>query len=174
MSHAKRDVSDESAAEALRVEIRAIPIDVVDREIRYWAFREDYLGDRAYRLLVAVHGGGSVAPSEASDRIRFEQEAMLGRLPLPDAFERLADAEPELRRLKEVALAGKKVRARDLRGLLGPSARRSDPVLQEEIALLIAMFYLWDCAHGRAGSVKSYFERASIRTGTVRWTGTVG
>lgn len=129
MSYAKQDASDESAAEPLRLEIRDIPTDVVDREIRYWAFRQDYLEDRAYRLLVAAHGGEPVAPIAASDRIRVEQEAMLGRLPLPDAFDRLADAEPELRRLKEVAMAGKKVRARDLRDVVCSARVPSVPTL---------------------------------------------
>lgn len=160
VSQAKRDVSDESAAVALRAEIGDIPASVLDREIRDWGERQDYLKDRAYRLLVAARDGASASPIQASHRIVFEQEAILGRLPMTDAFQRLADAEPELRRCEERALAGKKMQPHDVDGLVGPGARCSDPVLQGEIALKIAAIYLWSCARGRRVDPRSYFERA--------------
>jgi hypothetical protein len=172
MSQARRDVSDEAAAAALRLEIRNIPTDVLDREVSEWsAWRQDYLADRAYRLLVAAHGGGPVAPIEPSDRIRFEQEEILGRLPLRDAFGRLAEAEPKLRRLEEAALAGKKVRLRDLDRdlgvLVGPSARRSAPVLQGKTAREIAFMYVWARAQGRDGNFKSFFEQPRHESRTI-------
>jgi hypothetical protein len=160
VSQAKRDVSDESAAAMLRAQIRDIPTSVIDREIREWGRRQDYLQDRAYRLLVAARDGGSVAPIQASDQGVFEQEALLGRLPMADAFQRLADAEPELRRWEELALAGKKAQPGDVSRLVGPSARNSDAVLQGDLALKIATIYLWDCRGGRNGDPRSYFDRA--------------
>jgi hypothetical protein len=159
VSQAKRDVSDEATSAALRAEIGDIPTSVLDRGLGDWGSRRDYLGDRAYRLLVAARDGGSVAPIARSDRIVFEQEAILGRLPMAEAFQRLADAEPELRRCEEMALGRKKTRPADLTGLVGPGARRSDPVLQGEIAIMISLIYLGGCARGRSADVRSYFER---------------
>jgi hypothetical protein len=166
MSQAKGDASDEVAAAALREEIRDIPQGVVDREISGWGERQDYLDDRAYRLLVAAHGGGSVAPIRESDRIVFEQEAILGRLPLPEAFRRLSDAEPELQHYEELVLAGKE-QPDDLERLIGPDARGSDPVLHGATALGIATWYLFERTRGTPGP-KSYFERLrSFAHGTV-------
>jgi hypothetical protein len=159
VSQAKRDVSDEAATAALRAEIGDIPTGVLDRGLAGWGSRRDYLGDRVYRLLVAARDGGSVAPIARSDRIVFEQEAILGRLPMAEAFQRLADVEPELRRCEEAALARKKMQPADLTGLVGPGARRSDPVLQGEIAIMISLIYLRGCALGRSADVRTYFER---------------
>ena len=160
MTQARRDVSDEGAATALRLEIRDIPTDVLDRELSYSSFNNDYLDDRASRLLVAAHRGEPVAPIDPSKRIQFEQEAILGRLPLDDAFTRLVEAEPQLRTLEEIALTGKKVRSRDLDALVGPSARRSDTILRGETAHLIAIFYLDARAKGRNSGFKSLFEQS--------------
>jgi hypothetical protein len=159
MLQAKRDVSDRSAAESLRLEISDIGGDVLDREIGHWVSRENYLDDRAFRLLVAAReGDGLVAPIDPEKHVRFEQEATLGRLPMADAFARLADVEPELGALKESALR-KKVRSRDLSSLVGPGARRPNPVLSSDTAMKIALIYLGDCARGRDGDPRSYFDR---------------
>jgi hypothetical protein len=170
MSQAKRDVDDEAAATALRAEIDDISTTVIDTELADWGPRGDYLRDRACRLLVAARHGRAVAPIEASDRIVFEQEAILARLPIVDAFARLADAEPELRRREEAALAGKRMQPHDLGGLVGPGARNANPALHGNLALKITAVYLWDCAQGHTGSTSSYFERVrgSHRTVHVR------
>lgn len=167
MSQAKRDVDDEAAAAALRAEILGIPTTVIDSELSDWSARGNYLRDRAYRLLVAARDGGMVEPIDASDRIVFEQEAILARLPIVDAFARLADAEPELRGREEAALAGKRMQPHDLRGLVGPGARSVDPALQGDLALKITFVYLWDCAQGHRGSPSSYSERVRSSHGTV-------
>jgi hypothetical protein len=157
MAQAKGDASDEVAAEALREEIRDIPEGVLDREISGWGEHQDYLDDRAYRLLVAAHDGRPVEPIRESDRIVFEQEEILGRLPLPEAFQRLADAEPELRVYEGLVLAGKE-QPDDLDRLVGPDAVGSDPALRGATALGIATYYLFERARGTPGP-KSYFER---------------
>lgn len=62
--------------------------------------RTSFVSDRAYRLLVAAVSDRGVEPIDASVRELFDEEERLGRLPLGEAYARLAESEPRLREVE--------------------------------------------------------------------------
>jgi hypothetical protein len=62
--------------------------------------RADFLDDRAYRILEAVRTGQPVAPVDPACEENFRAQERLARLPLRQAFARLADLAPGLRLLE--------------------------------------------------------------------------
>jgi hypothetical protein len=114
---ARSELSDPDACAALASDARDIPPTSLDAEIRSWHPRDDFLNDRAYRLLVGVRDG-AVPPIDSSKRERFAREEKLGRLPLTEAFELLAASYPELDGLATRARAGEKLSVKQQRPVL--------------------------------------------------------
>jgi len=98
-SQARLDLGDEAARDALRDELGDLPAGSIEKQLSTWWPRDSFIDDRAYRLLVAIRDDSAVPAIEPGQRELFELEQTLGRLPLPDAFERLAEIDPTLRSL---------------------------------------------------------------------------
>jgi hypothetical protein len=93
---AEGELTDDDASAELRA---ALPTDneIVREAVRNRVNgRTDYLRDRAYRLLVAAATNTPVRPIDPVVAELFERERAVGRLPLRDAFRRLAEIEPGL------------------------------------------------------------------------------
>jgi hypothetical protein len=158
---AQRDVSDDEALAALRVELADVPPPAISQTADGWSHRDDYVHDRALRLIIALRDGTTVEPVPAANRAQFEREAVLGRLPLPDAFSELAAAEPRLRDLERPGRRGK---LRAIQKLVGRKSKSPDPVMRGEIALYIACAHLYP----KEPSPKPLFERKRyIQQGTI-------
>ncbi len=114
---ARSELSDTEACAALASDARDIAPTALDAEIQGWHPRDDFLNDRAYRLLVGVRDG-AVPSMDSSKRERFEREEKLGRLPLSEAFELLAASYPELVDLATRARAGEKLSLKERRPVL--------------------------------------------------------
>jgi hypothetical protein len=152
-SHARQDVGDESARSSLQADLDDVPRAALEAEIAAWWPRATYIDDRAYRLLVGVRDGRAPAMDPAR-REQLEQDAALGRLPLPEAFARLAAADPELRELESQAIAGHKPSVKDARRVFGKSPT------PDKTAVGVAWLYLGQCARGKVDS-RAYFEQAT-------------
>jgi hypothetical protein len=147
-SHARRDVPDEVARDALRDELREFPVGRVEAELSSWWPRDTFVDDRAYRLLVAIRDRSPVPEIELSQRELFAQEQRLGRLPLPDAFAQLAELDPTLRTLeKDPQIRKPKALTRVVRQL----EKNPSELLSGKLARSIVVCHL-----GQQGSGRSY------------------
>jgi hypothetical protein len=153
--HARSRLSDIDACTALAAEISGLPAGAIEAEIARWPPRDDFVNDRAFRLLVGVRDG--VVPAiDGNCREQFAREEELGRLPLPEAFGRLAATCPELTDLANRARAKEKPHIRELR-----------PVLTEldheygSVAFYIVTRYLADCGRGRTDQTP-LFDRSGL------------
>jgi hypothetical protein len=154
------DASDSDACAALRADISGIPHAQLLSEIAHWHPRGDYLNDRAYRLLVGVQGGGVVPPLEPECQDNFAREQELGRLPLPEAFARLATTTPALVEMERRARGGERPSISQLRQLLKETGL--DPTrTPDRTEFHVITQYLWDCAKGR-GDPTPLFDRDTI------------
>ena len=96
--------SDDDATLRLSNETAPDPTAIREAQRFFESRRDEFINDRAYRLLVALaRGDGWVPAISEANRERFDSEAHLGRLPLRDAFALLADRKPELRSLASSA-----------------------------------------------------------------------
>lgn len=94
--------SDDEAVRKLRALISDCEPDVVSAALsQCQADRVDYVADRAYRLLSAAVSGSPVEPIDPEKESLFLEEEALGRLPLQEAFAKLAGLEPYLAELGE-------------------------------------------------------------------------
>lgn len=170
---AGRDVDDEEAVTQLREDLAAVPAAVIQRLVATWGSCDDFLMDRGYRLLVAVRDGSRVVPMDPVLRPVFDEEAVLGRAPVGEAFALLAERQPELARLDQEVRNGRKVRQRHVEHLIGPKAGSDDPRLQGIIARKIALMHFADVEFGWKTEVESYFRRVSrgVRTVVDIWPG---
>jgi hypothetical protein len=94
--HAASAIDDETAERLLRGEVsdRGEPARAAIKD--FGDPRDNFLYDRAYRLLTAAVDGGAVRPIDTTVRDLFLTEERLGRLSLEDAFAELALTEPRL------------------------------------------------------------------------------
>ena len=142
--HAREAGSDSDARGKLAAELSEVPRSALVAEIAAWHPRDDYVSDRAYRLLVGVRDGGEVPPIRPEFRARFAREAEIGRLPLDEAFARIAAAVPELADIEQKATGGKPPKPNELKGVLeslgGPS--------QGATELAVVWRHLRACARG--------------------------
>ena len=117
--------------------------------------RRGYISDRAYRLLNAAASNEPVQPIDPATAELFRAEEDLGRLPLGEAFDRLAEREPKLARLRAEAEAEAASRppddrwkgyqernARAHRLLREHLSRADDPLLGTFLARHMAAEYL--------------------------------
>jgi hypothetical protein len=87
-------------SERLEAEPEVTGPEVVEEALIHFGQRDDYIDDRAYRLLAAAAASTTVAPSPPERADLFAQEEEIGRMPMEQAFERLAEIEPGLLDLK--------------------------------------------------------------------------
>lgn len=151
---AKSTLDDEAAKAMLSERLTAEPAVVKEATIELSRGRNDYMSDRAYRLLSAAGGGSEVQPIPPERRELFAAEASLGRMPLEQAFESLAKAEPRLEDIRRRVSAHSADAARfeggrlpqeiseELIDLVGAGARKEDELLHTNLATSIVHQYL--------------------------------
>jgi len=97
-------LDDEAAkarlCERLETEREVAGPEVVQEALTHFRQRDDYIDDRAYRLLAAAAANTAVAPIPADRAELFAQEEAIGRMPMEQAFQWLAEIEPGLLDLK--------------------------------------------------------------------------
>jgi hypothetical protein len=110
--------------------------------------REEYMTDRAYRLLEAAVDGEPVEAPPAELAGLFAREDALGRLPIGLAVERLTELEPRLKDVwpADVPDGGEASWSNDapraVKELLGPRMENPDPLVRSNLALSIASHFL--------------------------------
>jgi hypothetical protein len=87
--------------------------------------RDEFLSDRAFRLLYAVTHRLPVEPMPGEWQELFRREERLGKLPLATAYAELVEMEPRL------------IDAEFAPMLVGPNAEHSDPLVRSQLALSI-------------------------------------
>jgi hypothetical protein len=143
-------LDDEAAKAALRERIggeaealREATIDLAKR-------RDDYIGDRAYRLLSAAAAETAVQSIPPERRELFSGEEAIGRMPIEQAFHRLAGIEPRLLDIERITRSAEVDAGgslppdvdRCIRSLVGGAAERDDELLRSHLASSIAQQYL--------------------------------
>jgi hypothetical protein len=148
-------LDDESAKARLCERLEAEP-EVVEEALTHFRQRDDYIEDRTYRLLAAAAADTTVAPIPPERAELFAQEEEIGRMPMEQAFARLAEIEPGLLDLKsqvsQVEAVEKNSDRRDcglpkqikepLHRLVGGGARSDNDLLHTTLATSIVHQYL--------------------------------
>ena len=142
MREASSDRDDKAAravlAEACHDRLRTIP-----RAMKIFAAtRDEYLNDRAYRLLAAVADNRFVEPIAPSNAQRFSQEMRLGQMPLAEAFAQLAVGEPRIAKLALVGPGADRMSSFPLAAILGPIGDTDEELGRSRLALSVAHQYL--------------------------------
>lgn len=163
-------LDDESAKANLGEHLEAEP-EVVEEALTHFLRRDDYIDDRAYRLLAAAAADTTVAPTPPERTDLFAQEEEIGKMPMEQAFERLAEIEPGLLDLKsQIEAVEKNGDRRDcglpkqirepLHRLVGGGASSDHELLHTSLATSIVHQYLEMLAgNTRFGTPDiSYFE----------------
>lgn len=145
---AESQLSDEEAKRELQTEIAAHPAGVEPTLQLMSRGRDDYVGDRSYRLLRAAVDDNPVEPIAADAAELFRREEELGQMSIKDAFALLADLEPALHDVEGDVRAGRLTAQTKHRPIgsaevpLGPAWKHADPLLRSNLALSIARHYL--------------------------------
>lgn len=153
-------LDDDSAKAQLRSRQEAEPELLRDAAIERSKHREDYVGDRVYRLLSAAAADAPVQPIPPERAGLFSREAALGRKSMQEAFSQLARLEPALGEIESdvrsgerrfdrgdrsppagLQLLSKRMQAR-LGELVGGAAQHEDELLCTNLAGSIAHQYL--------------------------------
>jgi len=144
---AESPLGDEEARKELEAAVAEHP-DGIEQVLALWrGQRDDYVKDRAFRLLSAVASGGPVEPMPVESAEQFERERELGQLPLREAFARLKELYPYLAGIEEDVIAGR-VAVPPVKGgsgfevPLGRTFGHADPLLRSDLALNVAIAYL--------------------------------
>lgn len=179
---ANSTVDDEVAKEMLSEQLEAEPAVIKEATINLSRLRDDYIHDRAYRLLSAAAAGSAVQPIPPERADLFAAEEALGRMPLGQAYEHLAATEPRLKDMRR-RVSGKSSGAPDgecaalpaeikqeLSELVGSAATNEDELLRTNLATSIVHQYLQLLAGDtRSGPATiSYFDhprKAFVATG---------
>jgi hypothetical protein len=161
-------LDDESAKAALRERIGGEAEVLTEATIDLAKHRDDYIGDRAYRLLSAAAAGTAVQSIPPERRELFTAEEVIGTMPIEQAFQRLAEIEPRLLDIERMTRAAEVDDKgslppdvdRRLRSLVGGAAERDDELLRSNLASSIAQHYLRVLVgDSRCGSPEmSFFE----------------
>lgn len=157
MLAAKSGVADIDARDALRLDAGWVSAEALGVAISY-ADKDDYLHDRARRLLVSLRDGGPVPGADPATLERMALEGQLGRLPLPEAFGQLAAMEPRLGALAARLDLKRRNVGREVQKVVGPRSGNRDPLLASETAEWIAVRYLWLSPRRRRAETRSHFE----------------
>jgi hypothetical protein len=88
-------LDDEAAKLSLREQLDVEP-EVLDEALADFHSRDDYINDRVYRLLASVATDTEVAAIPTERVELFAEEEAIGRIPIKQAFDRLAEIEPRL------------------------------------------------------------------------------
>jgi hypothetical protein len=163
-NQARSRLSDADACAVLTSEVSDISADEVAAEIERWHPREDFLNDRAFRLLVGIRDGGAVPAIDPALDQQFAYEEELGRLPLREAFARLAATRPGLGDLEKRASAGQLPR-RDLLAALNALPEEDQRTVER-----IVVTYLMACARGRDDQTPMFDRPSHEIHGTVGFT----
>lgn len=143
------DLNDETACQALRKQLSSDEEPARLAIEKLGKLRDNYLDDRAYRLLTAAVEGTPVRPIDPAVRDLFQAEARLGRMSLNDAFEYLASIEPRLHEVIRRRLEGPppkqgwsvKKEESEL-DLVGRFAENSNPLVNSELAASVVRQYI--------------------------------
>jgi hypothetical protein len=163
-------LDDEAARLELSGELNA-DAEVIRETLANYPSRDDYIADRAYRLLAAAATGSAVATMPAERADLFTQEEEIGRTPMVQAFARLAETEPGLLEIEQQTRPviedhdldqcglPKEIRHR-LARLVGGGARSDRQLLHTPLATSIVHQYLQILAgNARLGTPDvSYFD----------------
>lgn len=87
-------LDDEAAKTKLGEQLKAEPH--VAEALAHFHRPDDYIGDRAYRLLAAAAADTPMEPIPPARAELFAQEESIGRMPIEQAFQKLAAIEPGL------------------------------------------------------------------------------
>ena len=174
-------LNDEAAKAKLCELLDATPEVLKETAIVMSKRREDYINDRAYRLLSAAAADRAVLPIPPERAELFGREGALGHMPIEEAFALLIESEPRLADMRRCALTHSRVPdagcqlAEDIRRLLhmlvGGGAEAQDELLCTALATSIAHQYLQMLGdEGRSASTQTpYWEiprRKVVLTGT--------
>jgi hypothetical protein len=146
--------------------------------------RDRYIDDRAYRLLAAAFAGTAVESISPERAELFAEEEAIGRMPIGDAFERLAKIEPRLLDLERAAQTAKasneppeprglpKHIQQPLSWLVGAAAKSDVQLLHTSLATSIVHHYLEQLAGDpRLGTPATAYFNSPIKrvvlTGTL-------
>ncbi len=151
LAHSPLD--DEAVVAKLRERLDASQPILEEAAVTASKRREDYIDDRAYRLLSAAASGTAVQPIPPERAGLFAREEAIGRMPLEDAFALLAESEPRLldlqRRARESAASGQPAGyklpediSNPLHQMVGGGAEVDDALLRTVLATSIAHQYL--------------------------------
>jgi hypothetical protein len=161
-------LDDEAAKVVLGDRLEDEPEVLKEATIDLARHRDDYIGDRAYRLLSAAAAGTAVQSIPPERQELFTGEEAIGRMPFEQAFQRLAEIEPRLLDIERQTRAAEVDDKgslpldvnRRLRSLVGGAAERDDELLRCNLASSIAQHYLRVLAgDSRSGSPDmSFFE----------------
>lgn len=105
MKAAYSPLGDEAARMELASRLASDPEILREATLDLSDHRRDYARDRAYRLLSAAVAGTPVEPTPPERRELFAEEEVLGRMPIEQAFEQLAELQPLLLEAKRQAQA---------------------------------------------------------------------
>jgi hypothetical protein len=145
-------LDDETVKAKLREDLDAEP-EIVEEAVAHFHRLDDYIGDRSYRLLSAVAAGTAVASVPPERAALFAQEEEIGRMPMEQAFQRLAEIESGLLNLKSRAETLEKNGdpsgcglpkhiKKPLHRLVGGGARSDNDLLHTTLATSIVHQYL--------------------------------
>lgn len=146
--------------------------------------RSDYISDRTFRLLSAVAENKPVRPIDPALAGLFGEEEAIGRLPLQQAFDYLAELEPALRALERMppdpplpplrpaesngAFGGRRVKLNERRSLtsdlVGIKARSDRPLLRSDISASIVRQYLAFRDESPCELSRAYFDSPRVDT----------
>jgi hypothetical protein len=162
---------DASARVALRDRLQAGPDILAEATIDLSRRRDDYIHDRAYRLLSAAAADTAVQPIAPERQVLFAEEESIGRIPIEQAFQRLAELQPRLldvKRAAEIGDPGADAEERGLpkhlrqmlHGLVGAGSSGDHDLIRTNLATSIVHQY-WEQLRGRprAGDPQTaYFD----------------
>jgi len=171
---AHSSLNDEDAKLALRDRLDADSSVLTEATIDLARRRDDYIADRAYRLLSAATSDTPVQPIPPERQALFAEEEAIGRMPIEQAFQRLAGLEPRLLDVRGEAEASSPDEDAEesgllkrfdemLRRLVGGGASRDHELLHTTLASSIVHQYLWQLTgETRFGSPSAaYFDGAT-------------
>ena len=124
--------SDEAACRGLSIALAGLSASEITSQLIAWPTHDDYIEERACRLLAGVLAGGVVPQPDPVIRERFRAEETLGRIPPSEAFEIIAKADPRIADAVDAISVGGLIGSDRLALLLAD--HRDDPILGSSIA----------------------------------------